>query len=64
MSSVLSATVECTWPGCGVTFEGYWYDDSMDDEQRDEAPVAQQECPNGHKFEAEYPGWSYRSEAG
>lgn len=62
--SVLSATIECPEEKCGVSFEGFWYDDSMDEEQRDEAPVMQQECPSGHKFEAEYPGWSYQSEAG
>lgn len=60
--SVLTATVEC--PICETEFQGYWADASMDDEQRDEAPVASQECPHGHKFDAEYPGWSYQSEAG
>lgn len=60
--SVLTAVVEC--PECGVEFEGAWYDGSMDAEQRDEAPVAEQECPAGHRFEAEYSGWSYTTEAG
>lgn len=52
-------------PQCGTTFEGSWHDESMDPEQRDEAPVAGQCCPDcWHHFEAEYPGWSYTSEAG
>jgi hypothetical protein len=62
--SVLSAVIDCTYPKCGQSFEGYWYDDSMDPEQRDEAPVSMQECPLGHKFEAEFPGWSWTTEAG
>lgn len=49
---------------CEAVFEGFWRDDSMDKEQRDEAPEAEQECPNGHKFEAEYPGWSEFGGAG
>lgn len=60
--SVLTATVEC--PECDTVFEGYWADDSMDAEQRDEAPVAAQECQCGHRFEAEYPGWSELGGAG
>jgi hypothetical protein len=60
--SILTALVEC--PACDVTFEGSWRDDSMDEEQRDEAPVGEQECPAGHKFVAEFPGWSFYGEAG
>lgn len=60
--SILTALVEC--PRCDTTFEGSWHDESMDPESRDEAPVAEQECPNGHKFPAQYPGWSYTGEAG
>jgi hypothetical protein len=59
---VLTALVEC--PECGEDVEGIWEDDSMDEEQRDEAPVATQECPAGHSFEAQYPGWSWLTEAG
>lgn len=62
MSQLPTYLIEC--PECDVEFEGTWHDNSMDSEQRDEAPVQEQTCPNGHIFEAEYPGWSYMGEAG
>jgi hypothetical protein len=58
----LTAILDC--PECEVSFEGRWSDDSMDPEQRDEAPVQAQQCPNGHQFDAEFPGWSWTTEAG
>lgn len=58
----LTALLDC--PECDTPFEGTWHDDSMDAEQRDEAPVQDQQCPKGHVFKAEYPGWSYTTEAG
>lgn len=58
----LTAILDC--PECDVSFDGEWNDDSMDPEQRDDVPVQVQQCPKGHRFEAEYPGWSYTSEAG
>jgi hypothetical protein len=58
----LTAILDC--PECEASFEGQWIDDSIDPEQRDEAPVQGQECPNGHRFEAAYPGWSWFTEAG
>lgn len=59
---MMSCMLEC--PECGEEFEGQWADGSIDPEQRDEAPVQSQACPRGHVFDAEYPGWSYLSEAG
>jgi len=59
---ILTAILDC--PQCDVPFEGQWADDSIDPEQRDDAPVQIQACPNGHQFEAQYPGWSYLTEAG
>jgi hypothetical protein len=60
--AILIQIIEC--PECGTEFEGSWHDESIDEEQRDEAPVQVQECPAGHSFSAEYTGWSWLSEAG
>lgn len=50
---------------CGEMFDGTWREDLADVEQLDAAPVADQECPNGHVTEAvEYPGWTFFGEAG
>lgn len=60
---LLVAFITCA--GCGADFEGTWPDDSDTEQDRAEAPVTVQTCPHcGHKQEEEYPGWSFRSEAG
>lgn len=59
----LTAFIDCS--SCGTSFEGTWWDDSIDPEQRDAAPSALQVCPScGYSELAEYPGWSYLTEAG
>jgi hypothetical protein len=61
--TVLTAFVDC--PACGTTYEGVWQDDSITDQDRDQAPVARQACPACLAGQdVEYPGWSWRSEAG
>ncbi len=63
MAIELTAFVTCNQ--CGNDYEGHWFDDSLDIQDMAEAPVSVQECPGcGHKQEEEYPGWSFRSEAG
>jgi hypothetical protein len=62
VARILTAIIECTV--CWEEFDGLWVDDSIDEQDRAEAPTEEQQCPNGHQFEAEYPGWSFRSEAG
>lgn len=59
---VLTALVDC--PSCEVTFEGQWVDSSMDIEQMDGPPVAEQACTCGEVFEETYPGWSEYGGAG
>lgn len=57
---VLVAEIVC--PECGFEFEGTWAEPA----DREEVPEpAFQLCPGrGHIFEAEYPGYSFRTEAG
>jgi hypothetical protein len=58
-----TALIDC--PSCDTTLEGQWHDDSIDIEQMDGPPVADQECPEcGDVFPAEYPGWTTFGEAG
>lgn len=57
---MLEAFIDC--PRCGETVPGVW--PKPEGQDITEAPVAKQECPNGHVFEAEYPGWSFFTEAG
>jgi hypothetical protein len=51
-------------PACGIEFEAVWLSESDTIQDMDEAPVARQTCPDGHTFEAEYPGWTSFTEAG
>lgn len=58
-----SALVTC--PACALDFEGHWTDDSDTVQDMDGPPVAAQTCPGcGQVHLAEYPYWSWRSEAG
>jgi len=58
-----SALVTCL--ECGADYEGFWQDDSLDTQDRAEAPVATQRCPScGFEQDEEYPGWSFMNEAG
>jgi hypothetical protein len=59
--AVLAATVDC--PECGTAFEGRWLV-TGDVEDMVEPPEAEQECPGGHRFSEEFPGWSHYVEAG
>jgi hypothetical protein len=65
---VLTAIITCREAegGCGEEYDGIWPGEADGDEQdRAEAPVADQECPACHHVQsAEYPGWSFLSEAG
>jgi hypothetical protein len=56
-----SAQIECEV--CAVEFEGQWTADAIDVEQLAEPPEADQRCPAGHVFSAEYPGWINYSDA-
>lgn len=58
--NVLTAVIAC--PNCGDGMEGTW----LEPEDRDSGVEASlQECPScAHRFEAEYPGYSFRTEAG
>jgi hypothetical protein len=62
MPRLLTAFIDCGV--CETTYEGVWADDSIDEQDRAEAPVADQTCPDGHTEPVEYPAWSWRSEAG
>lgn len=63
MPTELTAIITCAQ--CALDFEGVWRDDSLDEQDRAEAPVAVQQCPGcGHTETMEYPGWSFRNEAG
>lgn len=62
MAVVLSANIDC--PVCGTTFEGVWRPVADTIQDLDEAPVQSQVCPDGHEFDAEYPGWISYTEAG
>lgn len=61
---VLRAFVDCD--DCEETYDGYWPAPDEDEEQdQDEAPIAEQVCPNcGHRQTEEFPGWSFHTEAG
>lgn len=57
---MIDPLIDC--PGCGETFEGSW--PARVGQDPGDAPVAEQTCPNGHKFQAEDPRWSFFGEAG
>jgi hypothetical protein len=58
---VLVAVIAC--PDCGAEFEGAWLE--PEDAGTDSPEPALQLCPEaGHVFEAEYPGYSFHTEAG
>lgn len=63
MALLLTAILTC--PRCGTDFDAWWADEVMDVQDMAEAPVAEQTCPAcGHAETVEYPGWSFRAEAG
>lgn len=65
MTVVLRAILTCPRPGCGAEFEAYWDADADSVEEVPEAPERFQVCPQcGSSWMAEYPGWSFRMEAG
>jgi hypothetical protein len=68
MALALTANVECDSGegGCGAVFEGTWAVAGADTaEDLDEVPVDEFICPGcGRRFEAEWPGWMYNTEAG
>jgi hypothetical protein len=55
----LSATHRCA--GCGEEADGIWPGTEQDG---DGAPAAEQQCACGHRQLAEYPGFSFQTEAG
>jgi hypothetical protein len=58
---VLVAVIAC--PRCGTEFEGAWAE--PDDPGTDAPEPALQLCPErGCVFEADYPGYSFHTEAG
>jgi hypothetical protein len=59
---VLTSFLEC--PVCGVTIEGIWVTDAESLEDLASAPDAIQTCPDGHTWQAEWPGYSFFTEAG
>lgn len=59
---VLTAFLEC--PECGVTTECFWATDAESAEDLASAPEAPQTCPAGHTWQAEWPGYSFFTEAG
>ena len=55
--------VDC--PGCGLTFDGDFFDGSMAVEDIVDPPVGRQDCPGcGRVWVAEMTGWNFFSEAG
>ena len=58
-------TAQYVCGGCGNESEGIWpWPEPGDEQDQEEAPVAEQECPCGHKQLAEFPGYSFFGEAG
>jgi DNA-directed RNA polymerase subunit RPC12/RpoP len=57
--AALSATYRCA--GCGEEADGIWPGTEQDG---DGAPAAEQQCACGHRQLAEYPGFSFQTEAG
>jgi hypothetical protein len=59
----LTANVECAQ--CGAVYDGWWIEAAADTVQDlEEAPVQEQTCPCGHVQEEQWPGWTFRTEAG
>jgi hypothetical protein len=62
-SVLLEAILTCIV--CEVDYEGRWLVPGSDVQDMVEAPVASQTCTGcGDRREVEYPGWSFRTEAG
>jgi hypothetical protein len=58
--NVLVAVIAC--PNCQDGMEGTWPEPG---DQDSGVEASLQECPScAHRFEAEYPGYSFRTEAG
>lgn len=55
----LTAVLPC--PGCGQDADCLWIDPEGQDAV--EAPSGEQRCACGHTWVAEYPGWSFFTEA-
>lgn len=64
MAIQLTNLIDCE--ECDEPFEGFWFDDSLTEEDMTDLPVADQQCPAcGHvNKDVEYPGWFFKSEAG
>lgn len=63
--AIFVANLDCPASDCGEVFQARWEDDSDTQADAAESPVAVQECPAcGHQFTAEYPGYTFNSEAG
>jgi len=60
---VLVAVIHCPLRLCGAELEGTWLE--PEDAGEDAPEKALQLCPDcGHLWDAEYPGYSFRTEAG
>lgn len=60
---VLVAVIACPKGTCRVEFEGTWK--TPDDPEEDFPEESLQLCPDcGYKFTAEWPGYSFHTEAG
>jgi hypothetical protein len=49
---------------CDIEFEAIFDTGAFDIEMVDEEISADVECPNGHRFHAEYTGWTHHTDAG
>jgi hypothetical protein len=58
--NVLVAIIDC--PECAVLLEGTWAEPAESDDSVDAARQLCGAC--GHTWEAEYPGYSFKTEAG
>jgi hypothetical protein len=62
---VASRTAQYLCAGCDEEADGIWpWPDAGDEQDQDGAPVAEQECPCGHRQAEQYPGYAFFGEAG
>jgi hypothetical protein len=59
MPGYREAVLAC--PGCGEEVLCFW--PAAQDQDETDAPAAEQACLCGHRWRAQYPGYSYRTEA-